>query len=47
MAAVFKEGILGNYEPVNVEPRTGPGENGEPVFLSNNEKAAGDQSVII
>lgn len=46
MAAVYKDGVLGNYEPKNVEPRSGPGENGEPVHLSNNEKAAGDQSVI-
>jgi len=45
MAAVYKDGVLGNYEPKNVEPRSGPGENGEPVHLSNNEKAAGDQSV--
>lgn len=45
MAAVFKEGVEGNYEPKNLEPRTGPGEGGVPVHLSSNEKAAGEQSV--
>ena len=45
MAAVFKQGVIGNYEPVNLEPRSGPGEGGDGVSLSNNEKAAGEQSV--
>jgi len=45
MEAVFKQGVIGNYEPVNLEPRSGPGEDGEGVSLSDDEKAAGEQSV--
>ena len=33
----FKQGILGNYEPI-LEPRSGPGENGEGVTLDASEK---------
>lgn len=42
--AVFKQGVIGNYEP-NLEPRSGPGEGGIPVNLDQSEKARGDQSV--
>ena len=42
--AVFKQGVIGNYEPV-LEPRSGPGEGGLPVSLDQSEKARGDQSV--
>ncbi len=34
---VFKDGVIGNYEPV-LEPRSGPGENGEGVTLDQSEK---------
>ena len=44
-AAVFKEGQLGNYEPTDLEPRTGPGEGGTGVVLSASEKNEGDRSV--
>ncbi|CAH1791951.1 unnamed protein product [Owenia fusiformis] len=42
--AVFKDGILGNYEPKNIPQITGPGEGGEPVYISMAEKAQGDRS---
>jgi len=45
LEAVFKQGKLGNYEPRNLEPRTGPGENGEGVALGAKEKVAGLKSV--
>lgn len=45
MEAVFTEGKLGNYEPKNLEPRSGPGENGEGVSLSKVERPAGLKSV--
>ncbi len=45
MEAVFKEGILGNYEPRDLEPRSGPGEGGVPVHLEPSEKAEADRSV--
>lgn len=32
--AVFKEGVLGNFEPKNEENRVGPGENGKPHQVS-------------
>lgn len=43
---VMKKGVLGNYEPRDASRRTGPGENGEGVVLSDaKEKALGDKSV--
>lgn len=45
LAAIFKDGVLGNYEIANPEPRSGPGENGEGVSLAPSEKAEGDRSV--
>lgn len=45
LAAVFKDGVLGNYEIANPEPRSGPGENGEGVSLAASDKAEGDRSV--
>ncbi len=44
MVPIFKEGILGNYEPI-LDYRSGPGENGEGVTLKTNEKAKADKSV--
>ncbi|CAF0787263.1 unnamed protein product [Brachionus calyciflorus] len=43
-AAVFKEGIIGNYEP-KLEPRSGPGEGGVPVHLQPEEKESADRTV--
>ena len=34
---MFKQGIIGNYEST-LEPRSGPGENGEGVTLDASEK---------
>jgi hypothetical protein len=45
LAAVFKDGVLGNYEPVNLEPRNGPGEGGVGVKLTPEEKAKADRTV--
>lgn len=42
--AVFKEGVLGNYEPI-LEPRSGPGEGGVGVNLGPEEKSAADRTV--
>jgi hypothetical protein len=40
------EGVLGNYEPRNVQRLSSPGEGGEPVYLvTNDEKKRGDESV--
>lgn len=45
LEAVFKEGVIGNYEPVNLEPRSGPGEGGVPVQLDPSEKSHADRTV--
>ena len=45
MEPVFKEGVIGNYEPKNLEPRSGPGEGGVGVNLAPNEVPAGEASV--
>ncbi len=37
--------MIGNYEPVNVQPRSGPGEYGVPVILNPAEKADADKTV--
>lgn len=42
--AVFKSGETGNFEP-ETKPKPGPGENGEPVYLTMEEKAEGDRTV--
>ncbi|KAJ8308667.1 hypothetical protein KUTeg_013541 [Tegillarca granosa] len=43
--AIMKEGILGNYEPTDYPNRNGPGEKGQPVYTSMEEKIKADQSV--
>ena len=45
LEAVFREGVIGNYEPTNLEPRSGPGEGGVGVNLNANEKAKAAQTV--
>ncbi len=45
MEAVFTYGKLGNYEPRNLEPRSGPGEDGAGVTLNSKERVAGLKSV--
>lgn len=42
--SVFKAGVLGNYEP-DYQVQHGPGEGGQPVFTSMEEKSAADRSV--
>ena len=42
---MFKPGVLGNYEPVDLPPRSGPGEDGVAVILDPSEKAAADASI--
>ena len=42
---MFKEGVLGNYEPTDLEPRSGPGEGGVAVHLEAHEKSEADRSV--
>ncbi len=45
LEGVFKPGVLGNYEPINIRMRSGPGEDGVAVILDPSEKAAADASV--
>ncbi|CAI9741530.1 Hypothetical predicted protein [Octopus vulgaris] len=42
---VFKQGVLGNYEPQEAKHSSLPGENGEPVYTSMSEKAQADSSI--
>ena len=42
---MYKEGVKGNYEPLDLVPRAGPGENGRGVHLEQDEIAAGQASV--
>ncbi|XP_064600145.1 N-acetylgalactosaminyltransferase 7-like [Liolophura sinensis] len=42
---VFKTGVLGKYELREVKKGSGPGENGEPVYTTMEEKAAADKSI--
>ena len=42
---MFKDGEFGNYEPLNLEPRSWPGEGGVPVHLDASEKNKADQTV--
>jgi polypeptide N-acetylgalactosaminyltransferase len=41
---VFSDGKLGNYE-THLDNRLGPGENGEGIQLTENQKSRGKQSV--
>lgn len=46
LEAVFhSDGKLGNYEPTNLESRSGPGENGQGVILNKAEKPQGLKTV--
>lgn len=45
LAAVFKDGVIGNYEEVNPEVRTGPGEGGVGVETEANMKGTADATV--
>lgn len=45
LEAVFTSYKLGNYEPVNLKRRSGPGEGGVPVILSNEQKERAKQTV--
>jgi hypothetical protein len=45
LEAVFKEETIGNYEPTNLEERTGVGEGGVPVQADPSEKSKADQTV--
>ncbi|XP_041352821.1 N-acetylgalactosaminyltransferase 7-like [Gigantopelta aegis] len=42
--AIMKKGIVGNYEPKESEGRSGPGEYGEPVYTTMEEKSRAQQS---
>ncbi|XP_046337809.2 N-acetylgalactosaminyltransferase 7-like [Haliotis rufescens] len=42
--AVFKDGIVGNYEKFDPGNRTGPGEYGEPVITEDDEKTKAEMS---
>ena len=44
LAPVFTDGKLGNYE-TQLEDRSGPGENGEGIELTENQKSRGKQTV--
>ncbi|XP_046575632.1 N-acetylgalactosaminyltransferase 7-like isoform X2 [Haliotis rubra] len=42
--AVFKDGVIGNYETFDPANRTGPGEYGEPVITKDEEKIEAEMS---
>jgi hypothetical protein len=42
---VMTKGVLGNYEPLNLVKVPGPGENGEGVQLTGEDKKLGEKSV--
>ncbi|XP_023931769.1 N-acetylgalactosaminyltransferase 7-like [Lingula anatina] len=42
--ATLRPGTMGNFEP-ETRPKTGPGEMGEPVYVSMSEKAAADRAI--
>ena len=45
LAAVFKDGVLGNYEEVNPERRSGPGEGGVAVQTEPEARGRADATV--
>ncbi|KAK3591806.1 hypothetical protein CHS0354_007658 [Potamilus streckersoni] len=43
--AVMKKNVMGNYEPRNYPIRSGPGEQGQAVYTSMEERARADQTI--